>query len=362
MTRRRAASSRRVCGWPEPRGRRYAALRSAAVRGKLGAMYLKSRGGRWYAFAHIYDAERDRRTPRKKSTGVHDDGTAAAKNRARLIGAEWERRLAAGLDRTKAPTLVKAMQARLQALEVRGAPQSTRDRVLYSAQQLFVELGPDTPIDTLSTEKLLEYASTRLAAGVSADTIRRELSDLRAAIVAVGGKCPPLPKLAKSKPRQRWLTPDECGRLLEAAPAERKRAILVALQTGVRRGELFMLRRIAPGVGRLVGGVGLKTGERTIPLTPLADAALAAGPLEPWLNAARDLKAIARKAKLGPVSWNDLRRTTATQLVLAGVSTAKTAALLGHTSTRMVEAVYARVASLDVTVADLAALPDYSVE
>jgi len=322
---------------------------------------VKARGGVWYAVAYYYDAEADARVRVRRSTGIKTAG-AGAKRRAEIVAAEIERRLAAGLDRGARATLEDAFTAREKALIVRAAPASTRERSGYSADHVFEVLGPDTAVDALNTQVLTAYASARMDAGASADTVRRELADLRAACGALGVPCPQLPELPRPRVIERWLSADEALRLLAAAPPKRARAIMLALQTGLRKAEVWALRRIAPGLGRLVEGVagegedGLKTGARTIPLTPIAEEILAAGPLEPWHNAGRDLKAYAAAANLGRVTWNDLRASTATLLLLADVPHARIAALLGHKSTRMVERRYARLRSVDVTAEDLAAL------
>lgn len=314
---------------------------------------VKPRGGVWYGFAYYYDAERDRRILDRRSTGIKV-ASAGSKRRAQLAADERERRLCAGLDRVPRTTIAQAFVARAEALAIAGAPKSTRKRSVYSASRLFEALDPDTPIGDLD---LASYAAARIAGGASHDTVRRELADLSAACAAAGVPCPTRPKLPRARVVERWLTAEECARLLAQAPPKRARVILLVLQTGLRKNEVWHLVRIAPGVGRLrAQGDGLKTGERTIPLTPEADAILAAGPLDPWVNQGRDLKAYARRAKLGRVTWNDLRATPATLLLLADVAPARIAALLGHSSLRMIERRYARIKNVNVSAADLEAL------
>ena len=313
------------------------------------------RGGTWYANCKYYDAERDKFVHVRKSTRIKVAG-AGSKERAMLVRADLERRLATGRDRKKGASLAQAFVRRAEALAVRKAPRSTVERSEYSAARVFEGLGPDTEIASLDTPALTTYAAQRMAAGASSDTVRRELADLSAAAKAAGVVMCPLPRLAPSKAVERWLTADECLRLLSETPPKRARVIMLVLQTGLRKGEVWHLQRIAPGLGRLVGEEGLKTGARTIPLTPVAEEILLAGPLEPWTNQGRDLKAYARRAGLGRVTWNDLRATPATLLMLAGLDRAKVAALLGHKSTRMVDRRYARIASIQVQAADLSAL------
>lgn len=340
-------------------------------------MHVVSREGRWYAHFQVYNPKTDKFRRRRRSTRVRDDGTADSRKRAESVAARWERRVANGHDSGKSKTVAQAFAARAERLELRKAPRSTVERAEYSAARVFDYFGPDFPCDELSTELLTKYATTRLATLVVASDsvagrrrehggVLRELADLRASVnVIAKGTFPQLPEFPPARVVDRWLTPDECASLLKVVPWKRARVIIVVMQTGLRKEEVFHLVRIAPGVGRLretevteVEG-GLKTGERTIPLTPLADAILAEGPLEHWTNQGRDLKAYAKKAGLGRVTWNDLRATPATQLLMAGVDHPKIAALLGHKSTRMVARRYARIENVEVTAADLALLPSY---
>jgi integrase len=62
-----------------------------------------------------------------------------------------------------------------------------------------------------------------------------------------------------------------------------------------------------------------------------------------WGNLLRDVKLACRKAGIDNVTPNDLRRTFASWLAQSGVSSLVCARLLGHASTRMVEAVYAKI-------------------
>lgn len=314
----------------------------------------------WYASCVFLHPKTGKRKRVRKSTGIRVDGTAAARKRAELVGAEFERRLAAGLDRGSRQTLAKAFRAREKALVVRRAPRSTIARAEFSAARVFDLIGPDTDCLDVDERMLMEYAAKRLSL-VSPDTVRRELSDLQASYTALGLECPRLPALPSPRVVERWLTREEILRLLAQAPPKRARVIALVWQTGLRKGEVFHLKRLGHGVGRLVGEEGLKTGARTVPLTPMADAILQEGPLEPWSNQGRDLKAFAARAGLGRVTWNDIRASTSTQLLLADVSPTKIAALLGHTSTRMVERRYARLKNVNVLPSDLIPLGETDV-
>lgn len=326
-----------------------------------------TRDGVWYANCKVLDPDTGGFLLVKKSTRIKVSGPGS-RERALIVRSSIERSLALGRDRKNGPTIAQAFDARARALIVSGAPKTTRKRSTYSAARVFNGLGPDTEIQALTTEQLTVYASERVAEGASSDTVRRELADLRAACAAKGVLLCPGPKLPKPRAVERWLDAGECLKLLAAAPPKRARVIELVLQTMLRKGEVWHLVRIGPGLGlvreteQTEAEGALKTGARTIPLTPRAEEILAEGPLEPWVNQGRDLKAFADRAGLGRVTWNDLRATPATLLMLAGVDRSKIARVLGHKSTRMVDRRYARIASIEVSAADLSALGGIRVQ
>ncbi len=62
-----------------------------------------------------------------------------------------------------------------------------------------------------------------------------------------------------------------------------------------------------------------------------------------WGKVNRDLKAACKRAGIDAVSPNDLRRTFASWLLQAGVTSSVVAALLGHTTTTLVDLTYGRL-------------------
>jgi integrase len=152
---------------------------------------------------------------------------------------------------------------------------------------------------------------------------------------------------------ERELTDEEEERLLKHSPPWLQDAIVFAVDTGLRPGELTHLSwdcvDLASGEVRLLE---TKNGrDRRVPLTARARALLlhrrAAAPEErgafpsgpsdrPWILASAFKRARARAA-LTDVRFYDLRHTFATRLVRAGVDLITVARLLGHQDLRMVQ-------------------------
>jgi integrase len=165
------------------------------------------------------------------------------------------------------------------------------------------------------------------------------------------------------------LQPDEIARLLDAAEDPWRTLYAVAVQTGLRRGELLALRwsdldlrkglvyvrrslaRVREGDGYAVREVPLKTrhSRRTVDLSPATVERLlthpagddperdfvfrsrAGGPIDPE-NVARALRRHLTAAGLPAVRFHDLRHTHASLLIAAGVHPKAMQARLGHGS------------------------------
>lgn len=327
-------------------------------------MQLFSRDGVWYVECKFYDAATDRRVRRRRSTGVPDDGTRKARQRAEITGEQIARSLAAGRDRDlRAVTLKAAFEALIEARELARTP---TDRTLYAAAPVLAYFGPSARAASIGPAEVVAYAAQRTAADYSAGTVRRELNELRQALKAVGFTPPRTPKLAAYKPRETWLTPEQAARLVAEVPAQYRDHVILYLQLGVRKREIYAISRVAPGRAR-VHGTKTSKADRVVALTAQAEAILERldYKVPRWTNTDRDLRAAAVRAGLGRLSCNDLRRSFATQLANQGAPVLHLKELLGHTSTRMVDLVYARVSHgphLDLTLAMLEPVPDMSQE
>jgi len=244
-----------------------------------------------------------------------------------------------------------------------------------------VRLLGDVQLRELGRGAVKDFVHTRLEEGAASSTVHKELVVLRLALgeardreLWVGDVRGIVPTVRSDyKPRTRWLSPDELEALLPELPPDRQLWVMIACYTGANLSEV---ERIAPAdiVGDRIHirGTKRRTRDRWVPI---------AAPLKPWLrgaqlpverwgNITRDLAAASVRAGIGcdpgcamhcrirhqhrqrcaaehahawPPTANDLRRTFASWLIQEGVDALVVAKLMGHSTTRMVELVYAQL-------------------
>lgn len=155
-------------------------------------------------------------------------------------------------------------------------------------------------------------------------------------------------RLPEHNARTTTLSMEQVRTLASHASPAVAAAIWIALFTGCRRGEIIALQRADIGRSELTIQAGntktLRT--RTVPII---------APLRPWLAHvplainAEGVKSGFRRAReaagMPEVTFHDLRRSTGTLLIQAGVPLHQVSQLLGHTSTAVTERVYAHLAS-----------------
>lgn len=155
---------------------------------------------------------------------------------------------------------------------------------------------------------------------------------------------------AEYKPRSTFLTEKQADALLAQLKDDRRRTVAFVLGTGARRREW---QRAQPGDLKAaevhLRGTKTEKSERTIPiLKPTAKwARMAAGPfpLPSWGNARRDIHLACDAANVPRVTWNDLRRTFASRLALAGIQSDVGRRMMGHGSEIMWNLVYAQAST-----------------
>ena len=254
---------------------------------------------------------------------------------------------------------------------------------------------------------VLAYVDQRLAEGAARTTVAKELSTLGGALKGAADRewmteasaVAALPRFsATSKPKTRWLTPDEFPRLLAALDTlptgpgrrsisdierarfaalrrhevERRRLFLwVACLTGAELSVLESLSwadiDLARGTIRL-NGTKTEARDRTVPLDAGLAGQLAAVPeahrvglvLGGWKNVRRDLAAACIRAGIARVSPHSFRHTFASWLVQRGVDLFVVAKLMGHGSTAMVQRHYGHLSPKNYADA-IAVLPSFDI-
>lgn len=175
------------------------------------------------------------------------------------------------------------------------------------------------------------------------------------------------------KPRSRYLSIDECQRLINAADPDFRPLVQAALHTGCRYGELCALTVADFNVD--VGAISIrrsKSGKaRHVPLTDEGRAffeRLTAGRagtemmLGKWSASSqlRPMAAAVERARIEPrITLHGLRHTFASHAVMNGVPLMVVAQTLGHADTRMVETTYGHLSPSFVADAIRAGAPKF---
>lgn len=321
-------------------------------------MKLRTRGGYFWVDAKYWDAETGTRVRVQRSTGIVDDGTAAAERTAQMIAEDICRSVALNKKRRAVATVADAFRANLAAKRRANRSESTISIVAEKQAQIEAYFGADRDLATIKDADFEAYADAGRKAGRAASTVLRELRELSIGYRALKLEPPKMPDLGRvHTPRERWFDAEQSARLIACAPKTRREHVLAYRLMGLRKSELFRISREdvdtsgEPWMVR-VRGTKSEAADRWVPLhkdlVPVFTRRMKERPdqlFEDWQrgNADRDLRAAAEKAKLGPASFNDLRRSFAMEMLRAGVPTREVSELLGHTSTRMVEAHYARL-------------------
>jgi integrase len=201
----------------------------------------------------------------------------------------------------------------------------------------------------------------RKRAGKSNSTVKTELEALRACLRWHYGKeAPIIVAPPPSKPRDRYLTKDEANRLLQAIDTPHVRLfVTLALATGARMGAILDLTwdrvdfdhstidlmpagRNKTNKRRTVVAMAGKAREALQEAFParLTDNVIEYGG-KPVASVKRAVAAAARRSGV-PCSPHVFRHTAAVWMAQADVPMQKISQVLGHTSTRVTEAVYAR--------------------
>ncbi len=236
-------------------------------------------------------------------------------------------------------------------------------RVVYRCcHKAFRLLAQDRYLDEIDRRVLGDFISRRKQAGITDATIRRDLaflSSLCTMAVRWGWLgTNPVTALNKralkpSRPRSRFLTPAELDQLLTTTAGHIRPAIILAVETGLRKEELFSLTLSAIDLARRE--IRLDYTKSGIPRhVPLSDKAvttikgLLCQPQRPTTsylfakaNGRRfvDMKngfvAACKRAGVTDFRWHDLRHTFASWFVQDGGDLYHLSRILGHATVQM---------------------------
>lgn len=158
-------------------------------------------------------------------------------------------------------------------------------------------------------------------------------------------------KLKEPPPRDRILTKDEAGRLLAAAEGDFRAILIVALGTGMRRGEILALRwkDVDLTMGIITVAMSKSGKARRIPMSGAVAEALGAvsrrGEFVFWNPETRthrkDVKTAfhlaCARAKITGFRFHDLRHTALTWMLRSGADIVSVSKIAGHSSIVMTQ-------------------------
>jgi integrase len=286
--------------------------------------------------------------PRKRiATGTADRGRAEA-----IAGELWRR-----LNRPAQERVSDLWKPYLDDRIAHGGSKSRLDSLWKRLEPQFgYKLGR-----AITKQDCRDYAAKRKREGMSNSTVKTELEALRACLRWHYGKEAPLIVAPPpSKPRDRYLTKEERDQLLESIETPHVRLfVILALTTGARMGAILDLTwdRVDLKRGTIdfnPAGRDISNKRRTVvPINSRARAELEKaqeGSLsdyvieyggKPVASVKRAVAAAARRSGV-PCSPHVFRHSAAVWMAEADVPMDKIAQFLGHTSTRVTYATYAR--------------------
>jgi integrase len=228
-------------------------------------------------------------------------------------------------------------------------------------------------LDQISSAALSEFETARRSAGASAPTVRRDLACLSSLLTSCedwewidDGKNP-VPSylrrrrkrgLKEAPARTRYLTLEEEQALLAKSSPTVAIAVALAIDTGLRREELFSLTwaQVDLARGIIATTTDTKSGKtRMVPVAQRSAQAIGAlprhirSPYVLWQGSGaryvqmnKGFKAACRRAGLSDVRWHDLRRTAGCRwLQRDRRSMEEVCGMLGHSSVQVTETRYA---------------------
>lgn len=212
------------------------------------------------------------------------------------------------------------------------------------------------------TTRLVEqYMASRSEKGYANATVNRELQVIQHMIKKANDwnlvsdevlkQVRKVKKLPEYNERLRYLSEEEEERLLAACSDSLRPIVIFALDTGMRRGEIFDTKWDDVDLANSVIYVKRSgKGQRAIPIPERSKRALEALPRHissayvfwhgdgrPWKTVKESFNKALRKAKIRDFHFHDFRHTYASRLAMGGIHPKTMRDVLGHRTSRMVD-------------------------
>lgn len=280
---------------------------------------------------------------------------------------EYERQVRDSLLKGRAgavPTLSDFAPKFLTHAETNNKPSSVAAKRMILREHLEPTFGRLT-LDRIDAYAIERFKATQLKSDLAPKTVNNQLTVLRkllalAAEWRVLPHVPPVKWLRVPKPEFDFLSFEEAERLMPCARPEWRSMLTLALNTGLRQGEILALRwdcvdlvagrlMVKRNVWKGIEGTPKGGKAREIPLNASATAALQKarhlrGPYV-FCNEAgqrftpdeckHPLARACRRAGLRAIGWHVLRHTFASHLVMRGVPLKAVQELMGHAAIEM---------------------------
>lgn len=213
----------------------------------------------------------------------------------------------------------------------------------------------DFYLDEITSQHVELYKARRLTKHVTRSTVNRELAILRKMLnLAVewgyleNGKGVRFKLFSeKGNFKERILSKEEEKRLFESSSGHLRPVLVIALQTGMRLGEILSLRWDQVDLEeRMIRVERTKSGKlRFVPVNDVLLEELLRLKRErgkgdeifPWKSVKTSFKGACKRAGIEDLRFHDLRHTFATRLVKRGVDLITVKELLGHSSVTVTE-------------------------
>lgn len=269
----------------------------------------------------------------------------------------------------KAARLDVAVTAYFDELKRRRSSAATIEIAETKCGHLVRIWGADSVLLSITPTVVQQYIARREGEGASQSTVHKELKALRGVLLVAKHEqrwhgdikaIMPMRYGAASKPRERWVTPEEFRALLEQLGPARAAHLSFMVATGARREESYRACRedvdFERGVVRIRGSKTEKSAGE-VPITRLMDTVLrfalehapGRAPLFlSWGNLYRDVNAACVRAGIVRCTPNDLRRTFGKWHRLAGIEPSLLAPMLRHTTDKLAQTTYAKVTGSEV--------------